>query len=144
MLYTLGYSGWTPEAIQETAQARNAVVCDIRYSPASRHPQWMKRQLSQLLGARYQHVQALGIRSYKTGGPIALADYEVGKQVIAEILATGQSVILLCACKDVATCHRRTAAEQLAADLGKTITHLVLPKTQRAPEAQGSLFEGMR
>jgi hypothetical protein len=73
-------------------------------------------------------VQALGNRNYKNGGPIALADYEVGKQVIAEILATGQSVILMCACKDVAICHRRTAAEQLAADLGVPITHLVPPK----------------
>jgi uncharacterized protein (DUF488 family) len=140
MLYTLGYSGWTPQAIQETAQAHNAVVCDIRYSPASRHPQWRKRQLSQLLGARYQHVQALGNRNYKSGGPIELADYEAGKQVIAEILATGQSVILMCACKDRATCHRRTAAEQLAADLGATITHLAPPKTQRTQEGQEKLF----
>jgi uncharacterized protein (DUF488 family) len=128
MLYTLGYSGWTPQDIQTEAQARNAVVCDIRYSPASRHPQWSKRQLSQLLGARYHHVQALGNRNYKNGGPIELADYEAGKQAIAEILATGQSVILMCACKDVAICHRRTAAEQLAADLGVPITHLVPPK----------------
>jgi uncharacterized protein (DUF488 family) len=128
MLYTLGYSGWTPQDIQTEAQARNAVVCDIRYSPASRHPQWSKRQLSQLLGARYHHVQALGNRNYKNGGPIELADYEAGKQAIAEILATGRSVILMCACKDVATCHRRTAAEQLAADLGVPITHLVPPK----------------
>jgi uncharacterized protein (DUF488 family) len=85
MLYTLGYSGWTPQDIQTEAQARNAVVCDIRYSPASRHPQWSKRQLSQLLGARYHHVQALGNRNYKNGGPIELADYEAGKQAIAEI-----------------------------------------------------------
>ena len=140
MLYTLGYSGWTPQAIQEEAQARNAVVCDIRYSPASRHPQWSKRQLAQLLGARYQHVQALGNRNYKNGGPIELADYEAGKQVIAEILTTGQSVILMCACKDVATCHRLTAAEWLAADLGVTITHLASPKTQPTQEAQGRLF----
>lgn len=140
MLYTLGYSGWTPENIQEAAQARNAVVCDIRYSPASRHPQWSKRQLSQLLGARYQHVQALGNRNYKNGGPIALADYETGKQVIVEILATGQSVILMCACKDVGMCHRLMVAEQLAADLGVTITHLAPPKKQCTPEAQGRLF----
>ena len=143
MLYTLGYSGWTPQAIQMEAQARNAVVCDIRYSPMSRHPQWNRRQLVQLLGGRYQHVQALGNRNYKNGGPIELTDYEVGKQVIAEILVTGQSVILLCVCRDVATCHRRTAAEQLAADLGETITHLTPPKQQRTPEAQESLFEGM-
>jgi uncharacterized protein (DUF488 family) len=140
MLYTLGYSGWTPEAIQEEAQARNAVVCDIRYSPASRHPQWMKRQLAQHLGARYQHVQALGNRNYKSGGPITLANYEAGKQVIAEILTTGQSVILMCACEDLATCHRRTAAEQLAADLGVTIAHLALAKKKRTEEAQARLY----
>ena len=40
MLYTLGDSGWTPAAIQEAAQAHNAVVCDIRYLLASRHLQW--------------------------------------------------------------------------------------------------------
>ena|SRR5712691_8515622 len=138
MLYTVGYSGWTPEAIQEAAQTHNAVVCDIRYSPASRHPQWSKRQLSQRLGARYQHVQALGNRNYKNGGPIELADYEAGRQAIAEILAAGQGAILLCACKDLTTCHRRTAAEQLAADLGVPITHLAPPT--RTPEAQERLF----
>src|SRR2546426_4671063 len=110
MLYTIGYSGWTPEAIQEVAQAHNAVVCDFRYSPVSRHPQWSKRQLAQLLGTGYRHVQALGNRNYKSGGPIALADYEAGKQASAEIFAIGQAVILMCACKDVTTCHRRTAA----------------------------------
>ena len=59
---------------------------------------------------------------------IELVDYNAGKQAIADVLATGQSAILMCACKDVATCHRRTAAEQLAADLGVPITHLVPPK----------------
>jgi uncharacterized protein (DUF488 family) len=140
MLYTLGYSGWTPQAIQAEAQDRNAVVCDIRYSPTSRHPQWNRRQLAQLLGARYQHVQALGNRNYKSGGPIELADYEAGKEVIAQILATGQSVILMCACKDVAMCHRLTAAEQSAADFSVPITHLVLPKKRLTQEAQGRLF----
>jgi hypothetical protein len=116
------------------------VVCDIRYSPASRHPQWTKRQLAQLLDARYQHVQTLGNRHYETSGPIALADYEVGKQVIAGILTNRQSVILMC-CKDVAMCHRHKAAEQLAAYCSAVpIIHLVLPKTRRTQEAQGQLF----
>jgi uncharacterized protein (DUF488 family) len=140
MLYTLGYSGWTPEAIQAEAQARNAVVCDIRYSPASRHPQWRKHQLSQLLGARYQHVQALGNRNYKSGGPIALADYDAGKQVTAAILATGQSVILMCACKDLTTCHRLTAVERLAADLDQTVAHLFPQKNKAATETQERLL----
>ena len=68
MLYTLSYSGWTPQAIQAEAQARHAVVCDIRYLPASRHPPWRKCQLAQLLGARYQQVQALGSATTKIGG----------------------------------------------------------------------------
>jgi uncharacterized protein (DUF488 family) len=140
MLYTLGYSGWTPQAIQETAQAHNAVVCDIRYAPTSRHPQWRKRQLSQLLGARYQHVQALGNCNYKTGGPIELTNYEAGKQVIVEIFATGQSVILMCACKDPAMCHRRAAAEQLAADLSQAMMHLFPQKKQRTHETQERLL----
>jgi uncharacterized protein (DUF488 family) len=144
VLYTLGYSGWTLEAIQEVAQAHNAVVCDIRYAPFSRHPQWRKHQLVQLLGARYQHVRALGNRNYKSGGPIILSDYETGKQAIAEILATGQSVILMCACKELAHCHRRIAAEQLAADLGVRPMHLTPPKQQCVPEKQGPLFESRK
>ena len=140
MLYTLGYSGWTPEAIQEEAQARNAMVCDIRYSPRSRHSSWTQGNLQRLLGTRYQHVQVLGNRNYKSGGPVALADYDTGKQAIAEILTTGQSVILMCACKDLTTCHRLTAVERLAADLGEAITHLFPQKHKSAPETQGSLF----
>ena len=143
MLYTLGYSGWTPDAIQEAAQTHNAVVCDIRYAPVSRRPPWRKPQLTQRLGARYQHVQALGNRNYKSGGPIALADYNTGKQAIVDILATGQAVILMCACKDLATCHRLIAAEQLAADLGVTIIPLKLLKTPRTQETQVSLCKGV-
>jgi uncharacterized protein (DUF488 family) len=141
MLYTLGYSGWTPEAIQEAAQAYNAVVCDIRYAPISRHPHWRKHQLAQQFGVRYQHVQALGNRNYKSGGAIALADYETGKQAIADILATGQAVILMCVCKDLAACHRLTAAERLALDLGEAVTHLVAQRKKRAHATQESLFE---
>jgi hypothetical protein len=144
MQYTPGSSGWTPRAVQEAAQVHNAVICDIRYAPVSRHPQWRKRQLARLLDARYQHAQTLGNRNYKSGGPIVLADYDAGKQVIAEILATGQSVILMCACKHATTCHRLIAAEQLAADLGVGLTHHTPPKQQRAPEKQANLFEDMR
>ena len=140
MLYTLGYSGWTPEAIQEAAQARNPVVCDIRYAPRSRHPYWTKGHLQRLLGTRYRHVQALGNRNYKSDGPVALTDYDAGKQAIAEILATGQAVILMCACKDLTTCHRRIAVERLAADLGEAVTNLLPQKTRRVQETQGSLL----
>src|SRR5260221_5294790 len=104
MLHTLGYRGWIPEAIQAEAQTRHAVVGDIRYSPRSRHPYWTQGNLQRLFGTRYQHVQSRGNFNYKNGGPIALADYDTGKQAIAEILATGQNVILLYAFKNLTTC----------------------------------------
>ncbi|MGE3537157.1 MAG: DUF488 family protein [Candidatus Tectimicrobiota bacterium] len=144
MLYTLGYSGWLPAALLAVAQEHNAVVCDIRFTPLSRHPQWRQGQLATLLGARYQHIQALGNRNYKNGGPIALVDYEAGKEAIAALLATGQAVILLCACAEVATCHRRLAAEQLAADFGLSVTHLLHPSRQPGQERQASLWEDRR
>jgi hypothetical protein len=87
-------------------------------------------------------VQELGNYNYKNGGSIELVDYNAGKQVIAEILVTEYEFILMCACKDVAICHRLTAAAQLATDLRVPITNLVLPKKRPTQEAQGRLFAG--
>jgi hypothetical protein len=56
-------------------------------------------------------------------------------------------VILLCACKDVNTCHRKVAAEYLAEQLGVEVKHLTpadaLGLTSTAteePAMQGNLF----
>jgi hypothetical protein len=77
------------------------------------------------------------IRNYKSGGPIELADYEASKQVIAEMLATGQSVILMCACKDLTTCHRLTVAEHLATTRGEGY---MVDSVMRFPPFQSSLL----
>jgi len=49
----------------------------------------------------------------------------------------------MCACKDLTTCHRLTAVERLATDLGEAVTHLFPQKHKSTPETQGSLLEGM-
>ena len=71
-ILTIGYSGWKPAAIRATVESHSAVLWDIRYSPRSRHPQWQREALRELLGAAYVLVPALGNRNYK-GGPIELA-----------------------------------------------------------------------
>lgn len=91
-----------------------ATLCDIRLSPRSRVPHWRGPALQQLLGARYRHIPALGNVNYKRkkSEPIELADVERG---IGELLAVTGAVVLLCACADVAHCHRRVVAEHLQA-----------------------------
>lgn len=117
-LYTLGYSGWKLVDLKRQVEELDAILADCRHSPTSRHPQWSKKQMSAFFGERYLHIPQFGNLNYKTGGAIVLADYEGGKQIVIEHLTQGHSLILMCVCENVATCHRLTVAEKLEADLG--------------------------
>lgn len=132
ILYTLGYSGLTPADLRELAETRDLVVLDIRYSPRSRRPEWTRARLSALLGARYVHLPELGNLNYKGDGPIVLADPQEGVRRAAQYLAQGDA-LLLCACRDLATCHRLPAGELLAGATGATLVHLT-PDDLRAPQ----------
>lgn len=123
-LYTLGYQGSTPGDVRGYVATLEALVVDIRYSPWSQNPAWRKTALAALVGpASYRWLQSLGNTNYKTGGPIHLAAPAQAVPVLAAILAV-QPAILLCGCADVTACHRRTAADYLAGELGCTIEHL--------------------
>jgi uncharacterized protein (DUF488 family) len=110
-IYTTGYAGQDPAALQRWLEALDGVVFDIRFNPQSRKPRWTKAALARRLGARYMHVPALGNRNYK-GGPIALVDLEAG---LAQLAQETRPVVLLCVCGDAATCHRTVVAEALRA-----------------------------
>ena len=120
-LYTFGYSGRTPHELQTLAEQLNAVVVDIRFSPRSRIPDWSGGRLQKLLGDRYHHLPALGNRNYK-GGPVEFVDLETGVVEVGQLLRQ-QPVILLCVCADVQRCHRRPAAEAIAARYEVTVEH---------------------
>jgi uncharacterized protein (DUF488 family) len=122
-IYTWGYQGTDPETLQALADELDACVVDIRYTPWSRDPRWRPNVLSALFGTAYCLVRALGNANYKNGGPIALASSTVGLRQIRELLQQ-RSVILLCACRDVETCHRKVAAEYLSEHLGAPVVHL--------------------
>ena len=117
MLYTIGYTGLKIEKLKQWAEDHNALIVDIRLSPRSRAPQWNKGKLSAALGDLYHHIPALGNINYK-GGPIQLKDPASGIQQVQQLLTGGKSVVLMCVCADVTTCHRTPASELIAAATG--------------------------
>jgi uncharacterized protein (DUF488 family) len=124
-VYTFGYGGRAPQDIADIAASLGAAVLDIRMNPQSRRPEWNGGRLKVVLaeqGVRYAHIRALGNENYK-GGPIKLYQPDLGVRMVQELLNT-QPVILLCACREVATCHRATAAELLQERLGVEVVHL--------------------
>ena len=137
-LYTLGYTGTKPEQILSKAQQLGAMVVDCRLSPRSRAPQWTRKQLSELLGQRYQHMPTLGNLNYKGDGPIIISNPGMGVPAVSKILAT-QTVILLCVCKEFCTCHRAVVADLVKAACGCDIVHLTAADLIK-PSQPGQLF----
>lgn len=98
----------------------NRLIVDIRYSPHSRwHKQWEGRELEQRYFesfplARYVWLQALGNVNYRNGEPIHIADAQGGIEALKNLLTLAErDIILLCACSEYETCHRRVVVELL-------------------------------
>lgn len=127
-LYTYGYTGGSVEDLKRFAKA-GALILDIRYQPFSRwQPQWNRRQLEEALPLHYAHCRDLGNRNYKGDvGPnegIVIADLLAGLQLLDRLIRESP-VVLLCACKDVTTCHRRPVAEKAREFIrGLEVVHL--------------------
>jgi uncharacterized protein (DUF488 family) len=63
-IYTLGYAGWTPEAITALVERLGATLVDIRLAPTSRVPHWRGEALKALVGRlRYYWLRDLGNRN---------------------------------------------------------------------------------
>lgn len=118
-IYTIGYTGRKPDQLKALAEQLDATVYDIRFSPRSRAPHWNRGRLEAMLGDRYMHIGELGNRNYKAG-PIEIADLDAG---LARIQDHPRPVILMCACKDLAGCHRSVISKHLQA-LGLEVEEL--------------------
>ncbi len=110
MIYTIGYSGRSLRSIVEIAEALDATLVDIRFSPASRNPDFSGKRLREALGERYVHLKAFGNENYRNDGPIKLVDPDAGVEALKAI---GGAVLLMCVCAQYHTCHRRAVAEFL-------------------------------
>jgi hypothetical protein len=111
-LYEIGYR--RPEALdqidQALAQNDSLIVVDIRYTPASRNPEWTKSAFEKRFGSRYTWLRNLGNVNHHKPGNIRIADPEKGIAQLAEILKD-HSAILLCGCPEYEECHRKTVAD---------------------------------
>ena len=138
-VYTIGYSGRTPNVLLEIVERLGAQLVDVRYSPASRMPQWSGLRLRQLFGERYTHLRQFGNVNYKNGGPIQLVDYASGK-VYLDVLE--RPAILMCVCADPAICHRTYIANLLRADGFEVVEYNDVrpPSDAMSPNLQMELF----
>jgi len=131
MIYTLGYTGCDPGDLRDLAHLKSTVVIDTRFSPRSRVPAWDGAALKALLGGSYTHDRNLGNRNYKNGRPIEIVNLRRGLEGVKAYLKHDLNVLLLCACSDLKTCHRRVIADALFAALGQPITHLTAASLAR-------------
>lgn len=137
-VFTFGYQGHQPAEL--AALPQDVVICDVRYSPASRNPDWSRKRLSALLKDRYRWLPAFGNINYKNGGPVRLAAPDEGVATVKELIAQGRTVVLMCVCKDLQHCHRRHAAEIIARECGVTAKELTNEERARLTGAQGELL----
>ena len=80
MILTLGYTGTPLIAITCPLDARQAVLCDIRYRLFSRNPVYRQKALQEALGPRYVHVPALGNATIRVVVPSRSSTSRVGRR----------------------------------------------------------------
>ena len=136
-IYTLGYSGWNVEAIKTFLESVNGVAVDVRMVPRSRVAAFNGTAFSRLLGERYYWLSDFGNVNYKSGGPIAIADFDKGVERLGPLQNAGKAVVLLCGCPDVNVCHRKVLAERLAKRWDAEVEHVAPPPKPAKPEPSG-------
>ncbi len=90
-------------ALMENEQT---LLVDIRSKPYSQRPQWQGETLKAAWGKRYRPIWEFGNRNYNNNLPIELAAPYTGWKIVKPWLEAGHDLVLMCACKDFASCHR--------------------------------------
>jgi uncharacterized protein (DUF488 family) len=91
----------------------SAVLVESRWSARSRQPCWSATALRSRYGERYLSLgHLLGNTAYREPGVIQIAQLEQGVAQLLELLEKKQSpLILLCACREYAQCHRKVICD---------------------------------
>ena len=121
-LLTIGYlEKDASSAIDAFLAAARTVLLDIRKRKQSRwRPQFNKSALAGRYGAQYAVCPDLGNLNYRPEDRykgIALVNPDEGVRLVAHLLDSGVSVMLLCACRDYESCHRKTVYDLVMVSL---------------------------
>ncbi len=119
--YATGYLGHHVDELEAMRESLGAVVVDIRFKPLSRLPMWRQSAMVRYFGANYLWCQDWGSPNFKNGPPHTMLDLDAGWELVSRI---GLPVILLCACRDKETCHRRPLSEWLIRQHGIVVSEL--------------------
>ena len=113
MIYTTGYAGRRLADLVTIAEQLDALVCDIRYSPVSRMPEWNCASMFRVLRSRYYHLRDWGNINAKTDKPVVLVEDARGLLRVVQFTRKYPNVILICGCGEYSKCHRAVCADLL-------------------------------
>lgn len=112
--YLTGYTGRptrTPQQLLRLAEMLDATVIDSRYNAMSRIPHWNGGPMRRVLGSHYLWVREFGNLGYKEGY-IKLVNPQRGLDLLT--VNRAERFIILCACQNGETCHRKHVGEYLS------------------------------
>ncbi|GAB4528483.1 MAG: hypothetical protein OHK0046_47350 [Anaerolineae bacterium] len=121
-LYSVGYQGIKVDDLYAAIRHLDAVLVDVRIRPWSQQEEYQKPQLQALFGPHYQHIPELGNLNYK-GGEVLLQDVEHGTVELLKVLRDSPAVVM-CACWNYETCHRRNVVDEMVARYFVEVFHL--------------------
>jgi uncharacterized protein (DUF488 family) len=140
---TIGYEGATVERVLDALRGAGVgLLVDVRAVASSRRPGFSKTRLAEHLagaGIGYLHLRGLGTpaagrAAARAGRPgemraifldhLATPEAQADLHALADLVAEGRRVCLLCYEADPAHCHRTLVADALADLLPAAITHL--------------------
>ena len=107
--YTTGFSGKDINDLKPMLDALDAVMVDVRFSPASEIMRWRQIYLKTLLRERYHHLPQLGNRVFREGR-MQIQNLDLGIRVLISFAA---NAVLMCECADPKTCHRLAITQEL-------------------------------
>jgi len=111
-IYTTGFEGREVTDLPELLTALDALLIDIRFSPAERPLKWRKDYLKLLLKNRYRHIPLLGNRPHNAEpNKFAIHNLFVGIKIIINLKV---NLVLMCECRSAESCHRRIISEELS------------------------------
>jgi uncharacterized protein (DUF488 family) len=124
-VFTWGYSGRSLDELVTIRSERGALIVDTRYSTRSRVVMWNREPLENRFGADYVWIREFGnVNYWNSDRAIELLNPTAGAKRLLDLVRDDRPPILICACPDIAVCHRAQVAAFLRERFGWEVEHL--------------------